>query len=110
MQLLVPASLDSGDGPLVAAIRPENIVVHEQPTPGAFAAEVDVVQPTGSQTIISTIMGGKRITVLIPRFEPSIRSKTVWLEFPAGQVCYFNARDGRRIPERSRVAASANAA
>jgi multiple sugar transport system ATP-binding protein len=80
------------------AIRPENIAIVDRQGPFSLPAEVDIVQPTGSQTIISLSVMGHRITALIPRFETSLPRKNIWIEFPADQLTFFDKGSASRIP------------
>jgi len=98
MDIPAPAGLQGPDGPVTFAIRPENISFADRPGPTSLPAEVDIVQPTGSQTIISLSVKGHRITALIPRFETSLPKKSIWIEFPADQLIIFDQETGDRIP------------
>jgi len=93
-----PAGLQGADGPVTFAIRPENIAIVERQGPFSLPAEVDIVQPTGSQTIISLSVKGHRVTALIPRFETSLPRKNIWIEFPADQLTFFDKGSASRIP------------
>jgi len=106
----VPAGLQSADGPVTFAIRPENIAIVERPGPASLAAEVDIVQPTGSQTIISLSVKGHRITALIPRFETALAKKKVWIDFPADRLSFFDKRSGTRIPSAKPALEASHAA
>jgi ABC-type sugar transport system ATPase subunit len=106
----VPAGLEGGDGPLTFAIRPENIAIVERQGPFSLQAEVDIVQPTGSQTIISLSVKGHRVTALIPRFETSLPRKSIWIEFPAEQLTFFDKGTGNRIPLAQPVIGASHAA
>ncbi|MGO4705609.1 ABC transporter ATP-binding protein [Microvirga sp. 2MCAF38] len=95
-ELPLPAGMNLSEGPVTVGVRPENIAIHDRPTGAGIAAEVDVVQPTGSQTIISLLLKGQRITVLIPRFENSLPKKNVWIELSFDHINFFDPA-GRRI-------------
>jgi multiple sugar transport system ATP-binding protein len=92
------------------AIRPENITIVERQGPFSLKAEVDIVQPTGSQTIISLSVRGHRITALIPRFETSLPKKTIWIEFPPDQITFFDKSSGNRLPLAPPVVGASHAA
>ncbi|MBA1155969.1 ABC transporter ATP-binding protein [Microvirga mediterraneensis] len=106
----VPAGLQRGDGPVTFAIRPENITIVERQGPFSLPAEVDIVQPTGSQTIISLSVKGHRVTALIPRFETSLPKKNIWIEFPADQLTFFDKGTGNRVPLGAPVLGASHAA
>jgi multiple sugar transport system ATP-binding protein len=105
-----PAGLQGADGPVTFAIRPENIVIVERQGPFSLSAEVDIVQPTGSQTIISLSVKGHRVTALIPRFETSLPKKNLWIEFPADQLTFFDKGSGNRLPLAQAVIGASHAA
>jgi multiple sugar transport system ATP-binding protein len=94
----VLAGLQGADGSVTFAIRPENISLVDRPGPTSLPAEVDIVQPTGSQTIISLSVKGYRITALIPRFETSLPKRSIWIDFPAEQLILFDQVTGNRLP------------
>ena len=84
-------------GPITVGIRPENIEIHYQMAPDCIPAEVDFVQPTGSQTLISLRARDQRVTVLIPRFEMSLPARSVFLRLSPDHLTFFDAA-GCRIP------------
>ena len=84
-------------GPVTVGIRPENIEIHYQPAPDSIPAEVDFVQPTGSQTLISLRAQDQRVTVLIPRFEMCLPTRSVFLRLSRDHLTFFDAA-GSRIP------------
>ncbi|MEZ0168052.1 ABC transporter ATP-binding protein [Microvirga sp. TS319] len=98
MDIPAPAGLQAVDGPVTFAIRPENISIVERQSSSSLPAEVDIVQPTGSQTIISLSVKGHPVTALIPRFETSLSKRNIWIEFPANQLTFFDRANGKRIP------------
>ncbi|WP_262269662.1 MULTISPECIES: ABC transporter ATP-binding protein [Microvirga] len=105
-----PTGLRGPDGPVTFAIRPENITIVERQGPFSLQAEVDIVQPTGSQTIISLTVKGHRVTALIPRFETSLPKKTIWVEFPPDQIIFFDKGSGNRLPSAPPAVGASHAA
>jgi ABC-type sugar transport system ATPase subunit len=105
--LPLPAGIAPESPVAIAGIRPENIQVHPQPAPGAVAAEVDVVQPTGSQTILSVSVDGLPLTVLVPRFERDLAGRRLWLSFPPEHVRFFHPGTGQRLAPGPLSSASA---
>ena len=104
-----PPDLRSADGPITLGIRPESLLVTDRPGPHSVAARVDLVQPTGSQTIVSlSLLDGRPLTMLIPRFETSLPSAEIRVEFAADRMCFFD-RSGERVASAS-AAADARAA
>ncbi|MCB8822234.1 ABC transporter ATP-binding protein [Microvirga rosea] len=110
MEIPVAAGLERAEGPVTLAIRPENISIVERPGPASLPAEVDIVQPTGSQTIISLSVKGHRITALIPRFETSLPKKSIWIDFPADRLSFFDKGTGQRIPLKGPALEASHAA
>jgi ABC-type sugar transport system ATPase subunit len=90
-------------GEVTLAVRPERMTILDHPKPGAIAAQVDVVQPTGSQTIVSLTALGQQITVLVSRFVESWPTHNVWLEIEPDHVMLFDATTGRNIPDERRL-------
>jgi multiple sugar transport system ATP-binding protein len=105
--LPLPPGVSTEGARAIAAIRPENILVHAQQSPGMVAAEVDVVQPTGSQTILSVSVDGLPLTVLVPRFERDLAGRRLWLSFPSEHVRCFDPGSGQRLAPSSLSPASA---
>ncbi|MBZ6077611.1 ABC transporter ATP-binding protein [Microvirga puerhi] len=110
MDISLPAGLQCSEGPVTFAIRPENISIVERQGPFSLPAEVDIVQPTGSQTIIALSVKGCRITALIPRFETSLSRKNIWIEFPADKLTFFDKDSGNRFPVIQSVVGACHAA
>lgn len=105
-----PACLQGADGLVTFAIRPENITIVERQGPFSLPAEVDIVQPTGSQTIISLWVKGRRVTALIPRFETSLPKKNIWIEFSTDQLTFFDKGSGNRMALEQHVLGASHAA
>ncbi|SHN19996.1 ABC transporter ATP-binding protein [Roseibium suaedae] len=84
-------------GKVKFGIRPERLTILEQSRPNTLMAEVDVVQPTGSQTIVSLNANGQRFTVLVSRFIESWPNKRVWLEFDGSAIMLFDNKTGESI-------------
>ncbi|OBZ93418.1 sugar ABC transporter ATP-binding protein [Pararhizobium polonicum] len=85
------------EGPIKFAIRPERLNLLDAPAVNALPAEVDVVQPTGSQTILSLSAHGMPITALIPRFVESWPNRKIWLEFDPENIMMFDPHTGKII-------------
>ncbi|MBF9235251.1 ABC transporter ATP-binding protein [Microvirga alba] len=97
---------EAPQGPVTVGVRPEDIEIHHEPVAHALAAEVDFVQPTGSQTLISLIVKGQRVTALIPRFEMSLPTKNVWITLPVDRLTLFDASGNRIAPSCGEQSAS----
>ena len=66
-----------------------------------------MVQPTGSQTILSVSVNGVPLTVLVPRFERDLAGRKLWLSFPPEHVRFFDTGTGQRLVPASLAPASA---
>ena len=97
LSLAVPADLPIHEGRLVATIRPENVQISEQETPGWLPAHLDSVLPTGSETILQTRSEGVRITVLIPRFLTMTIDQPLWLRLEPDAMNFFDPGTSRNL-------------
>lgn len=98
------------EGPVKFAIRPEHLTVLDHAAPGCLEADVDVVQPTGSQTILSLSAKGHGITTLVPRFVEHWPSSKVWLKFDPAQIVLFDVKTGKALERQSETELKARAA
>jgi ABC-type sugar transport system ATPase subunit len=77
-------------------IRPEDVHVSAEPTPGWDTARVVVLEPMGSESLLTVKRDSARIVARVP---PDLRveaQQEVWIRFPADRVLYFD-NEGRRI-------------
>jgi multiple sugar transport system ATP-binding protein len=90
------AKSDSNDRPVVLGIRPENLTRYDRrhteeiPCLGIIEAEVEVVEPTGAETMVVVRIAGKEV---IARFEsnaaPAV-GKKVKLSVDMAKACLFD--------------------
>ena len=90
------AKSDSNDRPVVLGIRPENLIRYDRrhteeiPCLGIIEAEVEVVEPTGAETMVVVRIAGKEV---IARFEsnaaPAV-GKKVKLSVDMAKACLFD--------------------
>ena len=87
---------DSDGRPVVLGIRPENLTGydrrHTEETPylGTIEAQVEVVEPTGAETMVVVRIGGKEV---IARFEPNASpavGERVKLAVDMAKACLFD--------------------
>lgn len=78
------------DGPVTFAIRPEHVEIHLTPAADAVPATVDIVQPMGSQTIVSLTIMEHRVTALIPKFAQTLGQQRVWVAFNREHLLVFD--------------------
>ncbi|WP_320197929.1 ABC transporter ATP-binding protein [Agrobacterium sp. rho-13.3] len=96
-EIKLPHTLTQPSGPVRLAIRPERLTLHGGPVVNSLPAEVDVVQPTGSQTILSLTSQGNMVTALIPRFVERWPTRKVWLELDAEHIMVFDNQSGKLL-------------
>ena len=80
-------------------IRPEDVEVYAEATETAQPAQVIVVEPMGSETLLTLELQAQRLVARVGadrRFEPS---QGVWIRLPLNRVTTFDAASGRRIGE-----------
>jgi len=88
--------LRSYDGQtILMGIRAENMETLKQPAKDALQVEVLVVEPLGSQTLLTVKIGGDIVKVAThPTFEVS-PGMDVWLRFPAEKIRWVDQPSGR---------------
>ncbi|TQS70116.1 ABC transporter ATP-binding protein [Rhodobacteraceae bacterium] len=84
-------------GAVRVAVRPEHLRIQTSPREGGIEARIDVVQPTGSQTIVSLDLAGQRVTALVAQFRESWRQDRVWLDFDPAHAMVFDASSQENI-------------
>jgi multiple sugar transport system ATP-binding protein len=86
------------DGATVTiGVRAEDVVVTAFPAEGGDQASVLVVEPMGSETLVTLDYRGQRLVARVAgdaRFEPG---QTAWVSLPADRVLIFDRETGRRI-------------
>jgi multiple sugar transport system ATP-binding protein len=88
--------LRSYDGsPIVIGIRAENMETLKQPAEDALKVEVLVVEPLGSQNLLTVKIGEDIVKVAThPAFEAA-PGMDVWLRFPADKIRWIDRDSGR---------------
>jgi multiple sugar transport system ATP-binding protein len=83
----------AGDSSVVAGIRPEDIVLSSEPSKGiSVKAEVYVVEPLGSSTIVDAKVGQEIYKVAVPgTFKASI-GDTMFMSFTEDKMRVFGAK------------------
>src|SRR5262249_41093346 len=94
---LIEASIDGARVRL--GVRPEDVEVAVEPTDATQSAQVVVVEPMGSETLVTLEFQTQRLVARVGgdrRFEPG---QSVWIRLPADRVARFDVVSGRRITE-----------
>ncbi len=79
---------------LIFGIRPEDVELHERETPGAFPAEVYVVEPLGDRTIVDLRLGSDMIKVKVPPDFVAESGDVLGVVFDAARLHIFNPQTG----------------
>jgi len=93
VQVPVPRGL-GGNGELCVGIRPEDVEVATSPLEGGWPGELEVVEPLGSQVLLTLRVGGERVRALAA---PAERPAASWVRWPGGSLHWFEAESGRRL-------------
>ena len=87
------------DGPVVLGIRPEALVLREQPTAASLTFELDVVEPVEPDTLLFVKTGAVAMVARVMREVGERRpGAPVHLELPPAERHFFDARTGLRLP------------
>lgn len=90
-------SYDGAD--IGVGIRAENMEVMRQPSEGALKVEVQVVEPLGSQNLLTVKIGDDIVKVSThPTFEVQ-PGMDIWLRFPTDKIRWVDQRTGQVLYE-----------
>ncbi len=89
---------------ILLGIRAENTEVASAPTEGALPVKVEVVEPLGSQNLLTIFIGSNTIKVSTHPDFPVEMGGQVWLNFPVEKIRWIDRDSGRAItPELAQV-------
>jgi multiple sugar transport system ATP-binding protein len=94
----------SGDT-VLAGIRAENLVASTTEVPEAMPARVRVVEPLGSQLLITVTVGSEIVKLLTPNDFPATDDQPLWLTVADDKVRWFSAHDERELTEERATSA-----
>ncbi len=83
--------------PIVIGIRAESMEPSKSPLSDALPVTIDVVEPLGSQNLLTACIGKDTIKVSIHPDFPVTAGDNLWLRFPINKVRYMDADTGRSI-------------
>jgi ABC-type sugar transport system ATPase subunit len=93
LRVPLPATAPAG-APLDLGIRPEHVAVSTGPSPGAWPARLELVEPLGDRALLTLRVGGQALRALAPHrgwpadlFASVDRTRLLW----------FDAATGRRL-------------
>ncbi|HYN87767.1 MAG TPA: ABC transporter ATP-binding protein [Ardenticatenaceae bacterium] len=88
----------SYDGhPIVLGIRAENMETLNQPAEDALRVTVLVVEPLGSQNLLTVKIGEDTIKVSTHPDFPAAPDRDVWLRFPADKIRWIDPSSGKAL-------------
>ena len=82
---------------IFVGIRAENMEPLAQPAEGALQATIDVVEPLGSQNLLTVHVGGGPIKVSTHPDFPASAGGDVWLSFPPQKIRWIDRDTGKAI-------------
>jgi multiple sugar transport system ATP-binding protein len=111
-RLRVPADMRAGldryDGkPVTLGIRAEAMEVLDDAAPDALGVTVDVVEPLGSQNLLTVRIGGSVLKVSTRPDLPVKAGDMIWLRFPENRIRWLDADTGRAIAPAAQAASAA---
>ncbi len=90
----VPANRPKASGPVIVAIRPEDITISREPVPGALECTVYSVLPAGADTTVVARAGKVEITIKEPGSSSVSMDDTVWLQFNPDMINLYSKESG----------------
>jgi multiple sugar transport system ATP-binding protein len=100
MNLLDRIEKGAGGASVTLGVRPEDVDVASNPGAGRDAARISVVEPMGSETLVTLEYRDQRLVARVPadrQFEPG---QSAWVHLAPDRVLRFDASTGHRINER----------
>jgi len=93
MALDIPGTSLKQGSAITIGVRPEHLTLAD----AGWAASVSVVEPTGSETQITTRLGGEVIRILVRGRTELVPGAPIHLTVEPGHVHVFDAKTGRRL-------------
>jgi ABC-type sugar transport system ATPase subunit len=85
-------------GPAVAGLRPEDLLVAPEGTPGALRARVNLIEPTGADTLLLCSIGARQeLCVRVPRHLRAVEGDLLTLQPREGALHLFHTETGQRL-------------
>jgi ABC-type sugar transport system ATPase subunit len=82
------------DAPLDLGIRPEHVAVSPGPSPGAWPARLELVEPLGDRALLTLRVGGQALRALVPHREWPAE---IFVSLEPSRFLWFDGVTGRRI-------------
>jgi len=93
----MPTSTIGAAGPVIVAIRPEDIVISTEPVEGALECRVYSVLPSGADTTIVARSGKLELTIKEPGTSRVAMDDRVWLQFNPTTINLYSRETGNLI-------------
>jgi multiple sugar transport system ATP-binding protein len=91
-------ALKSYDGDtIMVGIRAENMETLSEPTDNALQVTVDVLEPLGSQNLLTITIGNTTIKVATHPDFPAQPGNDIWIRFPSEKVRWMDRETGKAI-------------
>ena len=105
----IPVNAATSGTDVTVAVRPEHLRLHTKASDGAIQARIDVLQPSGSQTLISMHAGDLTLTSLVSQFLESWPQDELWVDFDPAHAMLFDTRTSQAIATQDSMAAESAA-
>lgn len=83
--------------PIILGIRAENMEALAQPAADALEVTVEVVEPLGSQNLLTIHVNGDTLKVSTHPDFPVRTGERIWLRFPPNKIRWFDAQTRRSL-------------
>jgi multiple sugar transport system ATP-binding protein len=82
---------------ILLGVRPEDLVLSDDPDADAFGAMLDVVEPVGNEMFLNLRRGDQAIVMRVPPQAIPESGSTLRIAMKPGRVHWFDPKTGRRI-------------
>ncbi|MCB9437351.1 MAG: ABC transporter ATP-binding protein [Anaerolineales bacterium] len=83
---------------VLAGIRAESMEALDAPAPDTLGVTVEVVEPLGSQNLLTIRMHNNVIKVSTHPTFPVVAGKQIWIRFPIDKIRWMNRDSGQALP------------
>jgi ABC-type sugar transport system ATPase subunit len=83
--------------PLRIGVRPEDVSVSASPIDGWDAARTIVVEPMGSETLVTLEYRGQRLVARVPADRHFEAGQPAWIQLPPERTLLFDPATGARM-------------
>jgi multiple sugar transport system ATP-binding protein len=85
---------DTIDREVIVGIRPEDILVLNEPTDKSLTVDIEVVEPMGERTILYSYLGGDRFIINSSDETMYKEGESIQIEFPRRKIHLFDRENG----------------